>query len=569
MGQHGRRTGRTGLRRLAQYNEKDMESFAPGTGLKWTVQTESAAMRDLVEQREIILFQQRELDKAELQAKSEELAEAHLSQLSADNPVPSGNLNTYKRFCHALDIPIYPITSPLLSLAIFARCSTKDGYYSTLKADVQQVMLATAEVWKDEPGFEVLKSMDPEERALEEFMQERRKEKDQPNVAADSFPSTSKSTKRSARSLGERPNYNEHSSAEEAEEEEAEDDDEAVATDGGKGKGKARETEIVQTPTPGLPQHGDTFELRKTAHVQVIKALVPVYGVTARLRRLAEDIVDIRCKRNHRTWETRRSGRCDFHICLLLNDELKRWVVDGTQSNYAHNHNRHSRIVSNPHWRPKVNMQAARKALGMEEPAGKESKEDKGQESMDESVSETSATADSDDEERPPKKKVKASAPSPTPQDVKPEPADVKLPMQEAGPSMLLDQKPCATLAFPHLATPDPTPSQSSANSSQHPYTPPAPPPPFDKTSPASFYHASPALVINAVPIANVLPPIDLAASLLAATHPSRVHLAPALVEAGFRTVEALAFLGYSLSEQSQKVVLDELEQRGRLGLQL
>lgn len=42
-----------------------MESFAPGTGLKWTVQTESAAMRDLVEQREIILFQQRELDKGE------------------------------------------------------------------------------------------------------------------------------------------------------------------------------------------------------------------------------------------------------------------------------------------------------------------------------------------------------------------------------------------------------------------------------------------------------------------------------------------------------------------------
>lgn len=67
------------------------------------------------------------------------------------------------------------------------------------------------------------------------------------NFAADSFPSTSKSTKRSARSLGERPNYNEPSSAEEAEEEEAEDDDEAVATDGGKGKGKARETEIVQT----------------------------------------------------------------------------------------------------------------------------------------------------------------------------------------------------------------------------------------------------------------------------------------------------------------------------------
>ncbi|BGP30371.1 hypothetical protein JCM10296v2_002125 [Rhodotorula toruloides] len=434
-------------------------------------------------------------------------------------------------------------------------------------------MEATAKVWQDEPGSEVLESLDREGKALEEFMDERRKAKIRANVVAGPSLFTSNSKKRSGRSLGKQPNYNEHSSAEEAEEAEAEEDDETAATDGGTGKGKAREKEIVQTPTPGLPQHGDTFELRKAAHVQVVKALVPVYGVTARLKRLAQGIVDIRCKRNHQTWEKRRSGRCDFHICLLFNEELKRWVVDGTQSNYEHNHNRHPRIFSNPNWRPKINMQAAREALGMEEPAGRESKGEKAQESADESVSETSARADSNDEDGPPKKKAKASAPSPTPQDVKSEPTDVKLPTQEAEASTLSDQKPFATLVFPHLATPDPTPSPSpacfAANSSQRPYTRPAPPPPFANLTSNSSPYTSPAPILNAVPIANILPPVDLAASFLAATHPSRVHLAPALVEAGFRNVEALAFLGYSLSEKSQEVVLGELEQRVRLGLRL
>ncbi|BGO97987.1 hypothetical protein JCM10021v2_001645 [Rhodotorula toruloides] len=178
----------------------------------------------------------------------------------------------------------------------------------------------------------------------------------------------------------------------------------------------------------------------------------------------------------------------------------------------------------------------------------------------------------------PPKKKIKASAPSPTPQDVKPEPdvrpePGVDSPQQKAEPIALSDATPRAALTFPHLATPDPTPSQSPAgfadNSSQPAYTPPAPPPSFANLASASSPHAQPAPIVNAVPIANILPPIDLAASFLASVHPKRVHLAPSLVEAGFGNVEALAFLGYSLSEKSQKVVLDELEQRMRLGLRL
>lgn len=58
---------------------------------------------------------------------------------------------------------------------MFARCSTKNGHFSTFKMDVQRVMEATAEAWKGEPGFELLEGMDREGKALKEFMQERRK----------------------------------------------------------------------------------------------------------------------------------------------------------------------------------------------------------------------------------------------------------------------------------------------------------------------------------------------------------------------------------------------------------
>lgn len=112
---------------------------------------------------------------AELQAASEKLAKDHLAKFSKGNDVPRGNMNAYKRFCDSVDVPPYPITFPLPSLAMFARCSTKNGHFSTFKADVQHVREAMASAWEGEGGYQALVAMDDEGVALKEFMAERRK----------------------------------------------------------------------------------------------------------------------------------------------------------------------------------------------------------------------------------------------------------------------------------------------------------------------------------------------------------------------------------------------------------
>ncbi|BGP30370.1 hypothetical protein JCM10296v2_002124 [Rhodotorula toruloides] len=94
-------------------------------------------MRHLVERRERIFQQQRELKNARLQAESEKLAKQHLAQFSTRNKTPASNLNAYKRFCKLVDVPPYPITFPLLPLAMFARCSTNNGHFATFKLDLQ------------------------------------------------------------------------------------------------------------------------------------------------------------------------------------------------------------------------------------------------------------------------------------------------------------------------------------------------------------------------------------------------------------------------------------------------
>ncbi|BGO97986.1 hypothetical protein JCM10021v2_001644 [Rhodotorula toruloides] len=149
--------------------------FGRRAKIEWTAETESAAMRDLVERRELIFQHQRELNNARLQANSEKLAKEHLAQFSTRNNTPASNLNLYKRFCKLVDVPPYPITFALLSLAMFARCSTKNGHFATFKLDLQHIMQATASPWEGEAMYEALVGKDPNGTALKEFMDERRK----------------------------------------------------------------------------------------------------------------------------------------------------------------------------------------------------------------------------------------------------------------------------------------------------------------------------------------------------------------------------------------------------------
>lgn len=124
--------------------------------------------------------------------------------------------------------------------------------------------------------------------------------------------------------------------------------------------------DVLLQPTPGLPQPGDAFEPPEAALVQVIQALVPVYGISARIDGSDETWANIYCNRHHSNYSSPPGGRCHFCVRLELNEKIGRWLVDTDGSHFEHNHNRDARIVKDPTWRPTIRMKLARKAHGME-----------------------------------------------------------------------------------------------------------------------------------------------------------------------------------------------------------
>lgn len=267
-----------------------------------------------------------------------------------------------------------------------------------------------------------------------------------------------------------------------------------------------------------------------------------------------------------------------------------RWVVDDELSHYEHNHNPDPRIVEDPTWRPPIRMKLARDALGMGPLVPKRLKRGGRRREADESSSEASETETSDQEEdeaevrRPlhprqrftdlvcvsqlspaPKKRVKSVASTPTPTGS----SNAMARPPVATPTSLFEPFSGRRFSFSQLTPPTPTPFLSPSDypaGPSRPFNPLPPPlPVFALPNPCQIAARS----VTHSQDTNFTSPVDLVASFLAATQPSRIHLASALVDAGFGSVEALAVLGCSLSPQTREAVFVEVERRLMLGIKM
>jgi hypothetical protein len=104
----------------------------------------------------------------------------HLSVFPPANAVPRNSFTAYVRFCSSLDIPPFPLTSLTIALAVFSKCSVKDGHYTTFVNELERVRNRTCEIWEDadkeewEEVYEEILEFDKEGAALKEFMKERK-----------------------------------------------------------------------------------------------------------------------------------------------------------------------------------------------------------------------------------------------------------------------------------------------------------------------------------------------------------------------------------------------------------
>ncbi|GAA5913649.1 hypothetical protein JCM6882_008708 [Rhodosporidiobolus microsporus] len=290
--------------------------------LEWTASTESVEMAELVESRPEIFALQRKLATAAYDsrhASSLAALETYFSSLAASNTVSRSSFQRYSTFCATARIPPLPISSALVALCLFERCSQQNGNYQTLKQDLQRFGRLTATFWTDVALAEEIANWKDASLALAEFMDERKDV--QLRGAKRSRPDSSSSDDSEA-SAGA-------STWSDSDEEEVVVKKPARASSAGRSSGATSTVELPNS-TQVFPSLTDVFKV-------LVKATVPTLGV---------------------------SGECRFTFALKKEGKSG-WRLDSSRSYLTHNHGPTPQLLADPSWRPTVRNPQAREALGM------------------------------------------------------------------------------------------------------------------------------------------------------------------------------------------------------------
>ncbi|GAA5846090.1 hypothetical protein JCM3766R1_001364 [Sporobolomyces carnicolor] len=318
-------------------------NFAPLKGIKWTAQTSSNAMKQLVQQREEIFAAHRRLAND-----GRAIREANAIALDACTPMQDSSMQClaqrYAEFCTMVKIPRLPISQSTLALFHVAKCSHRDGYYQSTVRMMRRMIDEGESMWRNERGYADLNG--PRAWvATREFMAERSHLR---------LRGASTAQKRKVDDEDEDPEPPSDSD---------EDIDELGSGDDRKQRSPVRGNPgpaVKQMTIPNLPRPGQVFDSPKALFLACYLALLPVYGYGA-----MQDERHIACMRSSYNYRDVPHGPCKWKVSFRVNASGQCVVADASQSNLHHNHGPRPEIVRDPRWRPVIRHADVRRALGM------------------------------------------------------------------------------------------------------------------------------------------------------------------------------------------------------------
>ncbi|GAA6034253.1 hypothetical protein JCM8097_003808 [Rhodosporidiobolus ruineniae] len=364
--------------------------------LSWTAETKSRDMLDLVKNREAIFAKQRQIRSSPSFANRSALSQAeldsHVSTLGASASVFSNHFHRYRKFCDAIDVPAYPISTALIALTIFARCSGQNANYSTWRYNLARLKNLTDEIWEPDATYRELRIWPGAESALVEFMDERKgvmaksdpvattsahaaqqaAEEDEPEAVSDDEAPESNKDDLSVHGSDLDLDSEGEGEAESSVESSVDDEEIEVldlryeTSEGGRSSRGGGTSASSSRPTVSFST-STVYPTMRAMYLALVVAMIPAYGLSVSLMSNSSMI----CNRQHPHYAHRPGGTCPYTIYATQRDDG--WVVDLERSRMKHNHGPDPRIVKDPAWRPVVRNAAARAALGMSPLAGSSS----------------------------------------------------------------------------------------------------------------------------------------------------------------------------------------------------
>ncbi|GAA6034213.1 hypothetical protein JCM8097_003783 [Rhodosporidiobolus ruineniae] len=504
----------------------------------WNASTRSPVMLQLVDNRDAIFSQQRTFFNDSRQGRCQKLVQDYFSTLSSANTVPRGSFAQYETFCADNDIPPFPISPSLVALALFAKCSVKNGHYSTYKGDLLRFGRSTESVWADDPEYERLAERSGVDDAIEDFLQERKgvrlrafnagkKRNRQAGSSSESaYSSDSGAAKRfpPARAASTSA-YSDSGSSEE---------DDSDGESDGDVDGSAAPSQMV---IPNLPSPNDTFSSLTELYLAYATALIPATGISVQILHQSPTTATVKCNRFK---SCKGSTPCPYQLIAQLDHEAQRWQIDPAASTLRHAHGPAKEILRDPSWRPRIRNPDLRRALGLASIDKPEPRKKNEKASRNRNLSK-------------PKKQVVTFSSSPRAEGSTSSTRDF------TPGTIALPPPPSAGYPFPPTFAPfsslahlqqyqSPSHAYSPSTAYFQPPQPACPPQPAYPAQPKPAYSpplpalSFPSTYLSSSTSSAPLSPTHLAA-FLASLHPSLTRLAPNLAAFGISTLDSLATL--------------------------
>ncbi|TNY21779.1 hypothetical protein DMC30DRAFT_339251, partial [Rhodotorula diobovata] len=348
--------------------------FQPGSELKWTLRTESEAVQALIQLREVLWIQQGEFgNHDDLQAESHELVTTLIS--SSPHSHLADSFATYSRFCQLGNVPVFPVTPPLLALCLVSYCAEGGNAVETIRTDLNEVAELTHHLWEDEPKYCDLRTVDGAEKALRDLVKVDGIERGEPspNIGGEVNLLRRNSGNEAerlddascrARSPGTEPRLDDRELGDGAAagrygRRARSADGEVVA-----GPPAKRVKPALRSPTVHAARVHDGAEAGApwVLFFAVVKAVFSVYGIACRWSNTNGRPAQIRCGRYGDT--TFDGDKCTFLLITDRDAKTKRWSLDAARSNSIHLHGPDARFIADPTWRPHLPDPIARAAIG-------------------------------------------------------------------------------------------------------------------------------------------------------------------------------------------------------------
>ncbi|GAA6059391.1 hypothetical protein JCM10212_003623 [Sporobolomyces blumeae] len=354
--------------------------FDPKRGVEWTAETHSSAMLEIVSSRNELFKVQRQYGQDD---SAENLSRTIIAQLTADDSVLKSQMIRYTDFCDVLKIPAFPITSTMIALFLFAKCSHQNGHYSSTVQYLKRAASATSDAWDavvDLDSEQYVRDQNMADRAIEEFQAERAKIRVRGCAGGKrKRPAGGKSGKSkrfdSDSSDSDSPVEGDlipdpdepQSGLDLSANEDVNDCQQPTASTSAGGAARGHRNigghSVEQLPTPNLPQPGDRFSDFDELLSATYRALLPVYGLGARY--IGVGTSPLHCGRIGRVYRGWGTGVCRWKLGFTVDPRTNEHVVDAATSNFYHNHGPQPKLLQDPSYRPIIRNERVRRDLGM------------------------------------------------------------------------------------------------------------------------------------------------------------------------------------------------------------